>query len=452
MAKVGRNHPCACGSGKKYKHCCLAHDAATAPTAHADLAPVSEGPAPPPMALADDRFEDDDIDDIDDAFFEDGDDEDDAEDLRLAESNEDSHWKQFWRDLNEAEPEEKARIVNRMIEVTDDLDGDLAFDLVVAVIGPLQRAGRADDVERLIQRIEELHPEAYQDQLGWMRSFRARNALERPECDIGPPLALLAGHPERVDEFSRLADALMYHGRVQELTTVMVAALPQLVESGKLGHTHSLELREIAFSLVLDKHLARDPQLCWDDPEFLQEATRILARNDEWLQRLVAHSSGRASRVWQPADLQGALSKRVFEHLVLLSVDFSRALHVRWGWPRSRAELARRTLMEHLTERARPRSSGAKLLLPLSPNAADEFLASCFRLDKPVPHRAAAFHQALLPWMKFLCDMRLVDPDTLPRFVRSMQAVTSHLLILLDQHVYDPLVLELTQGACAETP
>jgi predicted Zn-dependent protease len=30
MAMVGRNHPCSCGSGKKYKHCCLARDEAAA--------------------------------------------------------------------------------------------------------------------------------------------------------------------------------------------------------------------------------------------------------------------------------------------------------------------------------------------------------------------------------------------------------------------------------------
>ncbi len=28
MAKVGRNHPCPCGSGKKYKQCCLTADEA----------------------------------------------------------------------------------------------------------------------------------------------------------------------------------------------------------------------------------------------------------------------------------------------------------------------------------------------------------------------------------------------------------------------------------------
>jgi len=31
MAKTGRNEPCPCGSGKKYKHCCLTQDQAAPP-------------------------------------------------------------------------------------------------------------------------------------------------------------------------------------------------------------------------------------------------------------------------------------------------------------------------------------------------------------------------------------------------------------------------------------
>lgn len=38
MAKIGRNDPCPCGSGKKYKQCCLAKDAAAASAARADQA------------------------------------------------------------------------------------------------------------------------------------------------------------------------------------------------------------------------------------------------------------------------------------------------------------------------------------------------------------------------------------------------------------------------------
>ena len=36
--RPGRNQPCHCGSGKKYKHCCLAKDDAQAATARAKAA------------------------------------------------------------------------------------------------------------------------------------------------------------------------------------------------------------------------------------------------------------------------------------------------------------------------------------------------------------------------------------------------------------------------------
>lgn len=53
-AKPGRNEPCHCGSGRKYKHCCLAKDEALAAaarvTAAADAGAVS-AEAPPPAAV-----------------------------------------------------------------------------------------------------------------------------------------------------------------------------------------------------------------------------------------------------------------------------------------------------------------------------------------------------------------------------------------------------------------
>lgn len=41
MGKIGRNQPCPCGSGKKYKHCCLVSVQPQAPTSEADRMRVS---------------------------------------------------------------------------------------------------------------------------------------------------------------------------------------------------------------------------------------------------------------------------------------------------------------------------------------------------------------------------------------------------------------------------
>jgi hypothetical protein len=49
MATIGRNQPCPCGSGQKYKHCCLAKDEATAsPTREQQRRDAPPTPVHPP--------------------------------------------------------------------------------------------------------------------------------------------------------------------------------------------------------------------------------------------------------------------------------------------------------------------------------------------------------------------------------------------------------------------
>jgi hypothetical protein len=51
--KLGRNDPCHCGSGKKYKACCLAKDEAKERAARAKAADkTASEPAPPEAAAA----------------------------------------------------------------------------------------------------------------------------------------------------------------------------------------------------------------------------------------------------------------------------------------------------------------------------------------------------------------------------------------------------------------
>ncbi len=60
MSKIGRNEPCPCGSGKKYKRCCLhLHEAAAAERAAAAAAQAAAQPALPVFAWEDDDGLDD---------------------------------------------------------------------------------------------------------------------------------------------------------------------------------------------------------------------------------------------------------------------------------------------------------------------------------------------------------------------------------------------------------
>jgi tetratricopeptide (TPR) repeat protein len=51
MAKPGRNDPCPCGSGQKYKRCCLPRDEAAAAAERAAAPPPEAALAVPPFAI-----------------------------------------------------------------------------------------------------------------------------------------------------------------------------------------------------------------------------------------------------------------------------------------------------------------------------------------------------------------------------------------------------------------
>ena len=54
MSKVGRNDPCPCGSGKKYKKCCMAKDEASEAGSDVSQEPADKQPEPhfPPARAA----------------------------------------------------------------------------------------------------------------------------------------------------------------------------------------------------------------------------------------------------------------------------------------------------------------------------------------------------------------------------------------------------------------
>jgi tetratricopeptide (TPR) repeat protein len=54
MAKINRNAPCPCGSGKKYKRCCLSQDQAAAVLRRQQAALEEPSPLPPSVAFVDD--------------------------------------------------------------------------------------------------------------------------------------------------------------------------------------------------------------------------------------------------------------------------------------------------------------------------------------------------------------------------------------------------------------
>src|SRR5689334_13915973 len=133
--KIGRNDPCPCGSGKKYKKCCLAKDEAAARAAYSqqaatqrevgrafDLPPLPEPPPPPPR------------DPLDQARDE------------------------LWEKFKAAESAEQPSLFRRALADRELLDAELAFEMVCAIRDNHDRATFAEAIDTL----REQRPELYQ--------------------------------------------------------------------------------------------------------------------------------------------------------------------------------------------------------------------------------------------------------------------------------------------------
>jgi len=432
MGKVGRNDPCPCGSGKKYKKCCLEKDEQAARR----------------VSVADDESRPDD-DAVADDDFGAGLDFLDAGLRKMARkqekrmSKEQKRWKRFWDELGEASPDEKIRMALSVIENEPRFDGELAFMLVDAILAPLQKAGRAADLDEIIRRIEELQPEAYADESGWLNYFRAGNAMLQPDGDLLTPVLAMAREPDKgIDEFFRIIYRLQYHDRTDVLRRVLPEAWSHIKDSSEIMSFGIHEFKDMCLCLVLDKHLEDDPDLDPDDPAFLGDIRPYYEGDRERLKKIVLHSSGREKQRLEAVAFEDPEVEQR-EYIFFLSLDFNYLLH-----QNSRARLAQDQIREYLIWRerqdderkAKPGPGPLPQLLP-DPKSVDRFLAGHLNSLGSRPYQAAAFCQAIPPWLEFLASRGLANPAGTERLWSGIRKKLKPLPKALEWHVYDPVML-----------
>jgi hypothetical protein len=168
MTKIGRNDPCPCGSGKKYKKCCLGKD------------------QPPPRRATVRRDETDDLfEDLPPQALADHDDEalgapqgparlkpddepfvsktisDDVPELSEPSQALVDAWWSAYKPMKD--PDEILRHLNRFFEAHPDLvvNLELHHEVLFELGADLVRAGRAGDYIALLQRVRKDFPDAY---------------------------------------------------------------------------------------------------------------------------------------------------------------------------------------------------------------------------------------------------------------------------------------------------
>ena len=452
MEKIGRNQPCHCGSSKKYKKCCLKKDQEARPS-------VTLPPPPRDLALEEpwEDWEDDFEPDLEDEdLFDDSSEEvDDPEYQR---------WRAFWSAFRQGSLDEKLTMAREAIEGEAVLEGDLAFDLYAEVEEKLQQARRADEAEALLDLIETRHPDAYQEERSWFLLWRVENALLL-DRDLSAPLNALVEAPiDALEPFFQVIDRLRYHGRVTGLTAALELLLLHPERLKDCMDSARLDLQEITLFLILDEMIGINPCLRHDDPALMERLAIFDGLKTEQLEPTLTHLTGNPERTWRPEELsfRGG-TEELQKQLFMLLLEFSRELRVRWGWPASRAELARgnmhhvlsRNILDQapvprgrrgkkLSRRKAARRTPALTASSLLPTPEGvlrdiDLLTNSFY---PMPHLVAAYCLAQDPWLQFLVDHGLANDDHADRLRKDLREERPHLIQPIRDQTSDPILIQ----------
>lgn len=458
---VGRNEPCPCGSGRKFKKCCLGKPAAAEREAEggesAELQPDREPeaaetisgrrkPGATQMAPRDPKL---------DAL--------------------DALWEQFEGGDHEA----------RIALFTEALDGEvlddeLAFEMLMLIHpGSVERDER-DRFDVLTGALRERRPELYKTHAHYYQEILIRDAVVAGRLDtvqaMATELAEIAG--DDPDLVSGVLDLLAYHGHLATVMEMMRVAWPRIKESDKVMGWAVGAFADMGVACEVFAYLAGASSPHAEDPELKERLTPLYEVDREVIGEYVRILAGGQTRQWalsdfrvekaepRDADMYGEkergfrLSDEGGVNLSRLLTEFIRYLHVEEGVPYTKAEMGRVEIERYIHhcvcgvleprgslfgEMTRPRKRTPRPRRPahvLCPDRAtlDHYLADLLQFINPLHYRAAAAFELVPSWLRFLESRQLLDGKERERTLRSLRELRSTLAKIFDSACNDPAV------------
>lgn len=464
---VGRNDPCPCGSGKKFKKCCLASAEEARRVAAREAVHIHDHD----QECDDPSHHDHDHDhgghehghvhgehcDHDEHEH----DHDHVHDEHC--DHDEGPLDPIWDELADQPLERRYELTLARLADGEPLDADTCIDLVNSLGIELLQVRRAGELGRLLDAARAQRAEVIEEYGAFDRALRAWMALQGE----GPADALLevARHAgDDPEELLQLLDAYLYHGR-----SALVAEAVGIAISGEAFGDDERpeildELHDVVVQTAIVEALDANPELD-AVPSALVERLSVIGEVDhDFLGELVTRRSGRAKETLETAEIRGVQTVDEAEQVVfLLSLEFCGVLAREHGFSRARAELARAELAAYLTERmfdiAKPDGRAAKqalrgvpkragYLLPDAPtatthleNSADPVLGSV--------HRATAMLRALPAWFEFLSARGLTEANEGTEVVSRLRSAAKELPEMAEVFCEDPTVLDDLRAALA---
>lgn len=429
--KIGRNDPCPCGSGRKYKHCCLIKEQETA---HARKAAereqisstVLEPPSPPATVPAEDLAAEaaasapppvdpvvEAIDAVYDAF-------------------------------EAADDEGRIALFYRTLEEGELMDGEMAFDMLSEINQTLIKRGERGRLDDMVAALQERLPAVYDEERPYFLKWRITHAVAGGHWDAVGALvrefSTLAG--DHIDLYLGTLDQLAYHGQLSLLVEAVRIAWPSVKgASGIFDWAIENFGVQAAYCVIFDD-LERNPAATADDPALLAGLEDFFEFDQEWLTNRLTHLTGQARGAWTREDFKSGHAE-YRQNLIDLSFEFVRHLRREKGVPYCKGDLAREQICEYLLKREQGKlgKQDRKLkITPLCPDHAtlDYFLGVLLNMINFQIYKAVATLELMPAWLDFLASRQLIADNAPAQILKPLAPLHASLLQICDEYDDDP--------------
>ena len=423
-SKIRRNDPCPCGSGKKYKQCCLLKemDAAQERRAAGSAMPVKgvpDIPPPPPPTILPDR-----------------------------QTAREDPFAPLWDEFNNADYSDKIAWIYRTLDDEEiELDGQLVFDLFEELNRDCNkhddRARFNEMAEHLRQTRAELYAEEQSYLLGWM--IENAYAAGRQD-DIARYFLEFSEIADRdIDLYFRALVQVEYHGDLELLTEAVDIAWFRIRDSRDVTQWGIDEFAHKATDFHVFHFLESNPQARGDEPELLD---RLSIYDDaepdvDRLRHYLDWVTGRRAANWTEADFAHR-NEQFHDNLGQLSLQFLGYLRHDQQMAFSKAELAREALVHYFVRRhqgeLKLEEGKPKIRHPLCPDdkTLDRYLGELMGFLNRQDFKVVAQFETIPLWLKFLLDRGLLTNTIRMRILEELRPLHKMLLKIYRNDPIDP--------------
>jgi SEC-C motif len=479
--KVGRNDPCPCGSGKKYKKCCLGKEREASLRETAAIAPPSSSVAPPRPVPSLASHHPKPVGQTAPASAP------EPATPPLPPDPVRERAESLWREFESQDGEARIALFLETLEDAEMMTDDMAFEMLNVLHTDAVASGARARFAECVDALRERRPEVFDRSGHYYLSWCLHDALAEGRQEVVPSLArgLAARAGRDIDIFNRSVEVLGYHGQLGVLVDALRIAWPFVQSSDNIVPWGISEFAERGVTHEIYDYLEHTDSPDPADAALLDRVRFFIEEpREDYLRDFIGDLTGNSGREWQADDfaLRPSRKRRRGDwddepeerqtpdpgaiKLGRLIGTFVGYLRREEGVPFPRGELVRHDLYSYFLRRNEgdldPRPSmleqalDPKRELPKPPRPAHPLCPERVTLDVHLArmmgmlsgryYAAAALFHAMPAWLRFLESRRLIDAATSRKVASELLPLHETLLGIWKQHTEDPLLYRQEQA------